>query len=110
MRCKVCPEHAGLSLAAVGVGGTVVKMAVPVLDWPSGFVTVTSLVPHIAPTVDTSTVSCVGVSKARELTETLPLMATAMCFWKPGPPVSGPGSKNSDPETDAPATIIGADV
>ena len=52
VKCSGWPEQTGLSLDAVGGGGIVVRSAVPVMDCPSGLVTVMSFVLQVAPTVE----------------------------------------------------------
>jgi hypothetical protein len=76
--CRVWPAQIGLLPDVAGAGGTVVRSAVPVSACASGFVTVTSFVLHVAPTVEIPSVTCVGVLKAMELTVTPPLTEAAM--------------------------------
>jgi hypothetical protein len=76
-------------------------------------VTVTFFAPVVAAVVFRESVTCVtgvvegepGTTMAVLLTVTLPVTEEPMWFVKPGPPVSGPGSKNSEPEVDVPVTV-----
>src|SRR5687768_11156680 len=82
-----------------------VRIPMPVMAWPSGLVTVTFLAPGVAPIVRRFSVTWVGETKVTEFTATPPVTAAAMRFAKPGPPGSGPGSKNSEPATDVPVMV-----
>ena len=103
----------GRRVASGTVAGSTVMAAqaitsmswLPVADWPSGFVTVTSLNPTGVPTVEMFSVICVGESNVTEFTVTPPLTVAARRFRKPGPPVSGPGSKNSAPTVEVPVMV-----
>jgi len=53
----------------------------------------------------TFSVTDVGPLKVTLFTVTPPLTAACRRLGYPGPPVSGPGSKNSDPATDVPASV-----
>src|SRR5215472_10347277 len=79
------------------------RMAGAVVNCPSGFGTVSDCGPAIAVTgTVTLTVILVGFANVTLLTITPPLTAAAIWLEKPGPPVSGPGSKNSEPPIEVP--------
>ena len=109
--CKDPPEQMGPLFETAGDDGcgVIVRRSVPVIDWPSGFVTVMSCCPALAPAVERFSLNCVGESNRTPITETPPVTEAAMWFEKPGPPVSGPGSKKPDPETDVPVRVTWVD-
>ena len=75
----------------------------PTTLWPSGLVMVTFFRPLVLAV--TFSVTDVGPLKVTLFTVTPPLTAACRRLGYPGPPVSGPGSKNSDPATDVPASV-----
>ena len=66
---------------------------------PSGLMTLTILVPGVDPTVDTVTVSVVGLTTVTAVTVT-PGISTPIRLIKPGP-----GSKNPEPPTEVPVSV-----
>ena len=77
----------------------------------------TFFVPVVAAVVFKERVSCVtgvveglpGITMLALLTTTPPVTDAAMWFAYPGPPVSGPGSKNSEPDADVPVRVAETD-
>ncbi len=92
------------STAPVGVTPETVRIA-PFALWPSGLVMATVFSPAVAAVVSRLRVNCVGLVKVTELTVTPPLTEAAMWLAKPGPPVSGPGSKKPEPDVEVPVTV-----
>jgi hypothetical protein len=93
--------------------GVIVRMPEAlVAAWPSGFVTVMVRAP-VAALARTVILMMIFVwfEKVMLLMATPPPFTTAVRWLaKPGPPVSGPGSKNSDPEMEVPVmTTLVAD-
>src|SRR2546427_4170877 len=75
---------------------------VPTTLWPSGLVRVTFFVPF-EPAL-TFSVTEVGLLNVTLLTIT-PGVTVAVRRLYPGPPVSGPGSKNSEPPDEVPVMV-----
>src|SRR5262245_12964790 len=63
---------------------------------------VTFFAPVEAPVVSRVSVTWVGSVKAAPVTVTPPETEAAMWFAYPGPPGSGPGSKNPEPDEEVP--------
>src|SRR5213594_3770194 len=109
---------------AVGAEGVAltVRIPVPIVAWPSGFVMVTFCAPGVAPVVFSDSVAwstrlveglpgMTMLVDGNGLTVTPPVTVAAMWFAYPGPPVSGPGSKNSGhvpPPVQRPFVQVGA--
>jgi hypothetical protein len=92
---------------------------VPRVVCRSGFLTVTFLSPGVAEVVlsDIETFSTGwaagfggSTSVGAKLTVTPPVTVTRRWLAYPGPPVSGPGSKNSDPATGLSAVPVNVTV
>src|SRR6266568_2705865 len=93
-------------------GPTMVSsMEALVVDRPSGLVTVIVRSPGAAqPEILTFMVILVMLEKVMLLTVTPPpLMDAAIWLGYPGPPVSGPGSKNSEPAVEVPVMTTSTD-
>jgi hypothetical protein len=90
------------AVGGVESGDPTVRMPEPVASWPSGFVIVAFFDPVPALVVSRSRVRCVGSVYVTLFTATPPFTAAEMWLGKPGPPVSGPGSKNPEPAVDVP--------
>lgn len=93
VRVPFWPSVFGLTDEMAGPPAPIVTMPLPVLVWPSGFVTVTLWGPEAAPTVETFNVTCVGLLKVTLLTVTPPVADAPM--WLNGtafPPRFDPGS------------------
>src|SRR5882672_1120826 len=71
--CRVAPSQMAPLFEAVGGDGwLIVRIPIPVDDWPSGLVTVTFLAPFEAPTVEMFSVTWVGSVNMMLLTPTPP--------------------------------------
>jgi len=66
---------------------------------------VTFFAPVVAAVVLRLKVTEVAFVNVALLTLTPPVTVAVRWFRNPGPPVSGPGSKNPDPETDVPVIV-----
>src|SRR5260370_26820389 len=89
---------------SAGIGNMFTLMQLlPTTLWPSGLVIVTSLRP--LPVTVTFRVTDVGPLKVTLLTVTPPLTLACKRFGDPGPPVSGPGSKDSAPAAEVPVIV-----
>ena len=104
---SVAPAQIGPLFDAAGAVGAAltVRIPTPVANWASGLVIVTLLAPVVALTVESVSVTCVGSVKLTLFTTTPPVTDAPMRFAYPGPPVSGPGSKNSEPEDELPVIV-----
>src|SRR5258705_7280555 len=124
LSCSVPPVQIGVLLEAVGAAGVglTVSRAIPVVDCRSGLVIVTFCVPGVAEVVFSDSVACrtrlvAGLPgttmfvAGKGLTLTPPVTVAVRWEAKPGPPVSGPGSKNSrqvPPPVHSPFVQVGA--
>ena len=93
VRVPFWPSVFGLTDEMVGPPEPIVRTPLPVLVWPSGFVTVTLWGPEAAPTVETFSVTWVALVKVTLLTVTPPV--TEASIWLNGtafPPRFEPGS------------------
>lgn len=103
-----CPTKLGFDdeVTVVVVGSkAMVNTFAPKDDCRSGLVTVTLFDPSGVPTVETFTVSEVGLLNVVLFTATPLFTDASRRLAKPGPPTSGPGSKNPSPPPDEPEMV-----